>query len=210
MKIRTFTLGPFLTNSYVIEDESTGMAILVDPTIGSETIYDVIKAHKLTIGLILNTHSHVDHVYGNAFFKEKTGATLAIHRDDAPWLHSIPQQARMFGLMAPSSPSADRLLENGDMITLGRLSFQVIHTPGHTPGGICLYGHGILLSGDTLFAGSIGRTDLPGGNYTQLITSIKKRLLILPEETVVYSGHGEPTTIGEEKRNNPFCKGEIS
>ena len=206
MKVETFTLGPFQTNSYLVEDERTGEALLIDPTIDSESIYQRIAAGKLHVALIVNTHGHVDHVYGNAFFREHTGAPLAIHKDDVPWLSSLAEQARMFGLGSVATATADRVLDDGDVVTAGRFSFQVIHAPGHTPGGICLYGHGVLFCGDTLFAGSIGRTDLPGGDYETLIGSIKHRLLVLPDETVVYSGHGEPTTIREEKRNNPFLQ----
>jgi hydroxyacylglutathione hydrolase len=204
VNIRTFTMGPFATNTYLVEDEATGSAMLVDPTIASESIYDVITDNKLRVILVVNTHGHIDHTFGDAFFKAKTGAPLAIHEDDAPMLAAMKQQARMFGLEPPDAAQADRLLSDGEMIQVGDLSFKVIHTPGHTPGGICLYGHGSLIAGDTLFAGSIGRTDLPGGDYDALIASIKRRLFVLPDETVVYSGHGEPTTIGEEKNSNPF------
>jgi len=204
MKIHTFTLGPFQTNSYLVEDETTGLALLIDPTIGSESIYDYVAAHKLQVPLIVNTHGHIDHVYGDAFFKQKTGAALVIHPADTDWLQAVPQQAVMFGIQAPPSATPDQLVNDGDSVATGNLSLRVIHTPGHTPGGICLYGHGILLSGDTLFAGSIGRTDLPGGDYETLIAAIHEKLLALPDETVVYSGHGRPTTIGEEKRLNPF------
>jgi glyoxylase-like metal-dependent hydrolase (beta-lactamase superfamily II) len=206
MKIHTFSLGPFQTNSYIIEDEQAGAAILVDPTIDSESMYEYIVQRKLHVSLIANTHGHIDHVFGNAFFKHKTGAPLAIHEADVPLLAGMVQQARLFGLSTGPVASPDRLLAHGDVIAAGGLSFRVIHTPGHTPGGVCFYGHGILIAGDTLFAGSIGRTDLPGGDYETLIASIKERLLVLPGETIVYSGHGEPTTIVEEKKHNPFLE----
>lgn len=206
MRIHSFTLGPFMTNTFVVEDEATGAAMLIDPTIGSERLYDMLMEQGLSLGLIVNTHGHIDHVYGNAFFREKTGAPLAIHRDDAPLLRSMGMQAVMFGLpMAPPS-QADHLLVDGEDLRLAELSFRVIHTPGHTPGGVCLYGHGVVLAGYTLFAGSIGRTDLPGGDYDALIESIKTKLLVLPQATVVYSGHGPETTIGEEKEHNPFLQ----
>ena len=206
MRMHTFTLGPFMTNTYVVEDETTAQAMLVDPTIASESVYEALAERRLTLALIVNTHGHVDHVYGNAFFKEKTGAALAVHKDDEPWLRSMRMQAALFGLDVSPVSAADRLLADGDTVVVGSLSFQVIHTPGHTPGGICLYRHGVLLSGDTLFAGSIGRTDLPGGDYERLIESIKTKLLVLPEGTVVYSGHGPETTIGEEKLYNQFLR----
>lgn len=204
MKIHTFTLGPFQTNSYLIEDEATHQGLLVDPTIDSDSIYADIVALQLKIDLIVLTHGHVDHAYGSAYFKKMTGAALAIHQDDVALLRTAPNQAVFFGLPMPQHVSADRLLADGDVITAGRLSFQVVHTPGHTPGGICLYGQGVLISGDTLFAGSIGRTDLPGGDSAMLLRSIKARLLALPPHTLVHSGHGPLTMIGEEKQFNPF------
>jgi hydroxyacylglutathione hydrolase len=206
MRIHTFTLGPFQTNSYLLEDQASHTAILVDPTIGSESILHHIQTEHLQVPLILNTHSHVDHVYGNAFFKEKLGAQILIHAADAPALLSLKEHAMMFGLDVPPSPPADRLLQDGDTVTAGGLSFQAIHTPGHTPGGMCLYGYNVLITGDTLFAGSIGRTDLPGGDYDTLMDSIRRRLLTLPDQTLVYSGHGDETTIGVEKKSNPFLE----
>jgi len=206
MRIHTFALGPFQTNTYLVEDEAAGEAMLVDPTMDSESVADVIAARGLRLPLIVNTHGHIDHVFGDAFFKRQTGAMLAIHRDDAAWLGSLAQQARMFGLAALRAVQPDRLLADGDVINIGSLAFQVIHTPGHTPGGVCLYRHGVLMSGDTLFAAGIGRTDLPGGDYDVLMNSIKQRLLVLPDETIVYSGHGAATTIGTEKEENPFLQ----
>ena len=207
MRIHTYARGPFQTNTYLIEDEATGEALLVDPTIDSESVGDEITARKLHVALIVNTHGHVDHTYGDAYFKRTTGAALAIHADDAPLLAGSVQQARRFGLPAPDAVQADRLLAGGDVLVIGDLSLAVVHTPGHTPGGICLYGSGVLIAGDTLFAGSIGRTDLPGGDDDLLIESIHRQLLVLPESTLVYSGHGDATTIGAEKRTNPFLRG---
>lgn len=206
MKIHRFARGPFQTNTYLVEDEATGSALLIDPTIGSETVYDVIVARHLSLALIVNTHGHIDHVYCDAYFRDKTGAAVAIHEADAPALASGQGVALLFGLPAPTPVVADRMLADGDAVTAGDLSFQVIHTPGHTPGGICLYGHNVLFAGDTIFAGSIGRTDLPGGDYDTLITSIKHKLLTLPGDTVVYSGHGQPSTIAEERAHNPFLQ----
>jgi hydroxyacylglutathione hydrolase len=206
MKVHTFTSGPFQTNTYLVEDEGSAEAILIDPTIDAELLDDYITDNLLLVSEIINTHGHIDHTYGDAFFKSKTGATLAIHSADAGRL-SATRDAATFGLKPPPPATADRLLQHGDVVAVGGLRFTVIHTPGHTPGGICLYGHKALFAGDTLFAGGIGRTDLPGGDYDTLIDSITRLLLVLPGDTVVYSGHGKPTTIAREKRDNPFLVG---
>jgi glyoxylase-like metal-dependent hydrolase (beta-lactamase superfamily II) len=204
MKISTYTCGPFGTNTYLVEDEASKEALLIDPTIGSGRVGDEIRARGLALRLIVNTHGHIDHVFGNAFFVQQTGAELAIHTDDAWWLGALTKQAATWGLDTPGAVQPSRLLNDGDAVAVGALSFVVLHTPGHSAGGVCLYGHGVLFAGDTLFAGGIGRTDLPGGDYDTLIDSIKRRLLTLPGETVVYSGHGEPTTIEQERQGNPF------
>ena len=138
--------------------------------------------------------------------KDATGAQIAVHPDDEPMLVDLSRHAAMFGLAAENSPPADIFLNDGDKISFGNITLEVIHTPGHSPGGICLYTKGLLFAGDTLFMGSIGRTDLPGGNYDTLIASIKNRLLGLDEQTMVYTGHGPETTIGNEKRINPFLR----
>jgi hydroxyacylglutathione hydrolase len=203
MKVHTFAFGLFQTNSYLVEDDGSAEALLIDPTISAEPLWDFITTQRLHVSLIVNTHGHIDHIYSNAFFKSKTGAALAIHSADAQRL-AATGDAGIFGLKPPPTAVADRLLEHGDSVAVGGLHFTVIHTPGHTPGGICLYGHNALFAGDTLFAGGIGRTDLPGGDYDTLIDSITRRLLVLPADTVVYSGHGGTTTIEQEKRGNPF------
>ncbi|MCK5349187.1 MAG: MBL fold metallo-hydrolase, partial [Desulfobacula sp.] len=154
----------------------------------------------------INTHGHFDHVSANKRMKEATGAEIAIHPEDEPMLHELSQSALMFGLSSENSPPADILLEDGDEVTFGEITLQVIHTPGHSKGGISLYTKGHLFSGDTLFSGSIGRTDLPGGDYDTLISNIREKLLIFDEDTIVYTGHGPETTIGNEKRMNPFLR----
>lgn len=206
MKIHTFACGPFQTNTYLVEDEGSGAALLIDPTLQSEGILAEIEQRALRLAVIVNTHGHIDHVFANAFFKEQTGAPLSIHSADAPMLATLAQQARLFGLPEPALAQADRLLEDGDTISAGALALRVPHTPGHTSGGVSLYSPGVLFSGDTLFAGGVGRTDLPGGDWNTLLDSITSRLLALPDETIVYSGHGQPTTIGAEKRSNPFLR----
>lgn len=155
---------------------------------------------------IINTHGHIDHIAFNKKFKDLYGADILIHENDAPWLGE-QQDSELFAYVGASeSPPADRLLRDGEEITVGNIRLEVIHTPGHTPGGISLRHDDFTLTGDTLFAEGVGRTDLPGGSYEQMIESIRTKLLTLPEETVIYPGHGEKSTIGDEIENNPFLQ----
>jgi glyoxylase-like metal-dependent hydrolase (beta-lactamase superfamily II) len=165
-----------------------------------------VKALGLSIKIIVLTHSHIDHVGGLADVKKATGAVIAIHENEAPFLLKQP---RLMEFMPPTPPSppADRLLKDGDMIKVGKLKFKVLHTPGHTSGGICLLGDGIVFTGDTLFNYSIGRADFPGSDYDQEMQSIRSKLMTLPDETRVYPGHGPATTIGTERKGNPFING---
>lgn len=199
VQVRLFVVGPVATNCYLIYDDSKGEAILVDPGPGSEPVLRWIQEQGLELRLIVNSHGHFDHVACNLFFKRETGAKLVIHKDDLKTLRDAPYQAIWFGLEITPSPEPDITIEEGDTIEVEDVELKVIHTPGHTPGGICLLGDGILFSGDTLFRGSIGRTDLPGGSLETLIQSIKTKLFLLPDDTIVYPGHGEPTSIGEER-----------
>lgn len=207
MKIHTFTIGPLETNAYLVVDEGSRQTLLIDPGLESEGIYDVILEERLDLRAIVNTHGHFDHVCGNAFFKAKTGKPVLIHRDDVTMMSQAAGQALAFGFQVSTSPPPDRLLAEGDEVEIGESRFQVLHTPGHTPGGICLYEEGVVFVGDTLFAGSIGRTDMPGGSYELLLNSIRSKLLSLPDETAVYPGHGPATTIGAERAHNPFLTG---
>ena len=202
--IECFTVGPFATNLLVVRSSQSGKAMIIDPGIDCEPAYDFVQGEGLTVECIVNTHGHLDHVYGNHYMKAATGAPLLIHQADEPLLEQIPAQAISFGLPSPQVAKPDILLKDGGVVNLGGVEFEVIHTPGHTPGGICLHRDGMILVGDTLFADSIGRTDLPGGSYPQLISSIQQRLLCLTDDTVVYCGHGPTTTIGQERRFNPF------
>lgn len=210
MKVHSFLIGPLETNAYLLIDGSGPLAILIDPGLESEGIYDVIRQERLQLAAIVNTHGHFDHVCGNAFFKAKTGAPILLHSDDMELWRQAPQQALSFGFRVPDLPVPDRLLTDGEEVVVGESRLRVIHTPGHTPGGICLYGDGVVFVGDVLFAGSIGRTDLPGGSLDLLLDSIRAKLLSLPDETVVYPGHGPATTIGEERLRNPFLTGRGS
>lgn len=211
MKIKQIQNNPFQENTYVMWDEATMEAAIVDcgalfPQ-EEEKIETFVNENNLKIKYILNTHLHLDHCFGNAWAAELYGVLPMAHEDDETLLARMGEQARMFGL--PFKVRTEKLgeyLKDGDILKLGNNEIKVIHTPGHSRGGLCFYipAAGWLISGDSLFEGSIGRTDLEGGSYTTLIKSITERLLTLPDETVVYPGHGAYTTIGEEKKSNPF------
>lgn len=206
IELRSWVAGPFVNNVYLLVDPARREAIVVDPGLECEDILETCEREALRVTHLVNTHGHVDHTAGNALFRRRTGAPLLSPSADLPLIEAIPQQARLFGLRADPSPVPDRFLEDGDTISFGGETIRVLHTPGHTPGGICLHWGSTLLAGDTLFQGSIGRTDLWGGDYETLITSIRTRLLVLPDETDVYPGHGPATTIGRERESNPFLQ----
>lgn len=198
---------PLLPNNVIVlADPETKEAAIVDPGIESDFILERIQTAGWELVAILNTHGHFDHVAGNAFFKQATGAPLYLHQAEVEEAIHAHQMAAWFGLNVPDSPPPDVVWQGGETFTLGRFTFQVRPTPGHSRGGISLITAGAAFVGDVLFAGSIGRTDLPGGHYETLLASIRRELFSLPEETVVYSGHGPTTTIGQEKRFNPFCR----
>ncbi len=200
MEIRTFPVTPFIVNCYVVKDGNE--VLIIDPGDAPASLFKYIAG--CTVRLVVNTHCHCDHCGGNAPLLKKTGAELAIHREELPLLRSLDIQAQMFGVDVEPSPDPNRFLSEGDRIEVGGASFRVVHAPGHSPGHIVLVGDGVVFCGDVLFQGSIGRTDLPGGDYNQLLASIRDKLLVLPDETVVYPGHGPSTTIGDERRTNPF------
>lgn len=208
MRVETFNVGPLDNNTYVLVDESTGEAALVDPSFESRPVWDAIQRAGWKITWLLNTHAHIDHVVENAFFAEQTGAPLALHDADLPLLHAMEAQARWMGVPAPVVIQPAYSFTDGEEIAIGGERIRVAHTPGHSPGSVSLIGDGFVLGGDVLFAGSIGRTDLPGGNLDTLIDTIRIRLYALPDDTRVYAGHGPATTIGHERRTNPFVKQE--
>ena len=198
MIIQTLVVGPIMANCFILGCESTKSAAVIDPGDEADRILLALAKSGLTVSCIINTHGHFDHVGANRPMKESTGAELMIHRLDAPMLNQLAASAAAWGLSAQDSPPPDRFLEDGDTISFGRITLSVIHTPGHTPGGISLFGEQSVFVGDTLFQGSIGRTDFPGGDYGTLIDSIQKKLFLLEDDVRVYTGHGPETSIGRE------------
>jgi glyoxylase-like metal-dependent hydrolase (beta-lactamase superfamily II) len=189
-----------MMNCFVIKD--SGEAIVIDPGEATDELKASVADSKVT--MIFNTHCHCDHSGGNAEMVAATGAPLVCHQADLPLLRTIQQQGMMFGVQVPPSPDPDRFVNEGDTISVGSVQLRVLHTPGHAPGHVVLVGEGFVIAGDVLFQGSIGRTDLPGGSYEQLMESIRAKLLPLPDETIVYCGHGPATSIGIERKTNPF------
>ena len=206
MIIKRLVTGPFATNCYIVGSESNKEGMIIDPGDEAEAILRSINDLGLDIKFIVLTHGHLDHLGALQKVKEATGAEVAIHTDDAFYLQKRPLHAA-FGFSYPDTPPPDRLLKAGDSIKIGDLSFTVLHTPGHSPGGICLLGKDVVFSGDTLFNYGIGRTDFAGGNHNQLMSSIHTELMVLPDDMVVLPGHGPETTIGAERRGNPFVIG---
>jgi len=192
---------------YIIGCAKTGRGAVVDPGGGEKKVLATVKDLGLTIDYILATHGHPDHVCGNRIIQEATGAKIVMHEDDAAFFFKKEIQNYFSMLGLEQSPPVDITVKDGDILAIGDEQVRIIHTPGHTPGGICLYNPPDLITGDTLFVGGIGRTDFPGGSHQQLIDSILGRLMILPEDTIVWPGHGyggSRSTLGEEKRDNPY------
>jgi glyoxylase-like metal-dependent hydrolase (beta-lactamase superfamily II) len=209
MIVRTLPVGLLQCNCTILGDPATGDAIVVDPGDEPEKVLAVVRANGLACRAILVTHTHIDHVGGNQAVKEATGARLMLHEADLPLYDHLREQSGWLGGMIPAPVRAevDEHVAHGDRVRAGGIVADVLHTPGHTPGSLCFHVDGaepLLLSGDTLFAGSIGRTDLPGGDFDQEIASIRNRLLTLDDTTRVIPGHGPETTIGWERQRNPF------
>lgn len=204
MVIKELVVGPIMANCFILGCEETQEAVVIDPGDEANRILSVLADLKLNVKHILNTHGHFDHVSGNKKMKEATGADIMIHPLDAPMLGHLSASAAAWGMSAEDSPEPERTLEDGDKILFGNITLTVLHTPGHTPGGISFSTNGYVFVGDTLFAGSIGRTDFEGGDYNTLIASIKNKLFVLEDDVRVFTGHGSETTIGKEKRSNPF------
>jgi glyoxylase-like metal-dependent hydrolase (beta-lactamase superfamily II) len=208
MILETFPVGPLACNCTIMGDEEAGEAIVVDPGDEVARIHRRLTELGLKLKQILVTHAHIDHVGGALKLKRLTGAPILLNENDLPLLKMMEVQAGWLGVATPETAPPDAPLADGLVVGLDRYPAEVLHTPGHTQGSICLHFAPLkmVVAGDTLFAGSIGRTDLPGGNFDQIIDSIHSRLLPLPDETKVFAGHGPATTIGEERRRNPFLR----
>jgi len=208
VEIVMLTLGMVQTNAYIVADTSTGNALLIDPVDDANLILDTIADHGWTLKLMLATHAHFDHVLASHTIHSATGVPFVAHRGVIPWVQRLPEQGMMFGLgRLPEAPLPERVIGDEDeVLALDAIQLTTLYTPGHADGHLAFYAPDlkVVFSGDTLFQGSIGRTDLPGGNFDTLLHSIRSRLLTLPDETRVLSGHGGVTTIGAERRTNPF------
>jgi hydroxyacylglutathione hydrolase len=211
MILESFPVGPLRCNCTILGDEVTHEAIVVDPGENIPEILSRLQKHGLTLRQIVVTHAHIDHVGGAALLKKLTGAPVFLNKRDLGLLNSMEMQAGWLGVATPEVAPPDASADDGMPVGLAALPGEVIHTPGHTPGSICLLfpEQHLLFAGDTLFAGSIGRTDLPGGDGRQILRSLRDRLLVLPDTTRVVAGHGPETTIGDERQSNPFLQPEF-
>jgi glyoxylase-like metal-dependent hydrolase (beta-lactamase superfamily II) len=209
VKVVAIPNGRFLENCYLVIDEASAACAIVDPGEEAGLIAHKLAAAGVTPVAIWVTHAHVDHVLGVPRLRAETGAPVYLHPADRPLYDHVPEQAAAFGMAAPALPPPDRALAHGEVLRVGELAFRVRHAPGHSPGSVVFEGAGAAFVGDVLFQGSIGRTDLPGGDFDTLIRSIERELLTLPDSTIVYSGHGPATTVGGERRSNPFLAGRV-
>jgi len=198
-------VGPIETNCYIVKSEDEG--IVIDPGGEPDKIIEFLKSERIRIKMVIDTHGHIDHISANKDIIDFTCAPLSIHRDDEKFLsYKWEYESKELGIKVNTPAKADILLKDGNVITAGKINFKVIHTPGHSPGSVCLYTDKILISGDTLFNNGVGRWDLPYSDHDSLIESIRNKLLLLDDNTIVYPGHGPTTTIGYERINNPYIK----
>ena len=210
LNVKEFTFNPFQENTYVLYDE-TREAVIVDPgcyeNYEKQELQEFIESNNLKVTMLLNTHGHIDHVLGNTFVKDKFKVKLFIHKIDEPVMRAVKAYAGNYGFPLYQEASVDSYLEEGNTISFGTQQFKILFVPGHSPGHVAFYNEKekVVIGGDVLFQNSIGRTDLPGGNFDTLINSIHEKLFTLPDDVVVYAGHGPKTTIGFEKVTNPFC-----
>ena len=204
MIIKTFTVGSFASNSYLVVCEETKGAVLIDAGGDYNVVAQEIENLHANLKYIFYTHAHLDHISGGYDIRVNKEIKAFLHSDDKFLLDKFKEQLAIFGMPDTKSPTVDEFIKDGQILEVGTLKFKVIHTPGHSPGSVCYLADNVLFSGDTLFADSVGRTDLPGGSYKQLKDSIVNKLFVLDENIKVYPGHGQSTTIGHEKENNPF------
>lgn len=208
MILKSMEAGPLQVNCYIIGNKETKEAMVVDPGGDAQRIYDYLQSEGLTCTMIVNTHTHWDHIGGNAELKKLTNAKIITHEDEAPMLEHASTQGSMFGIKIDNSPGADETVKHGDILKLGNIEFKIVELPGHSPCGIGLVFSGndknYAIVGDALFSGSIGRTDFPGGNMELLLDKIRENIFTLPGDTMVLPGHGPSTTVEREKRFNPF------
>jgi hydroxyacylglutathione hydrolase len=204
MKIDTIVVGALQVNCFIAYDEESRDAIVVDPGDEGEKILRFLEDTKLKVSLVVCTHAHFDHVGAVKKLKEKTGAPVVLHRGDLDIFKRADKQGISWGFQVEQPPDPDLYMHEGDEIAVGRFRLKVLHTPGHSPGGICLYGEGVIFTGDTIFSGSVGRTDFPGGSIAELKSSFA-RVIALPPETRIFPGHGPLSTVGNEKEDNFFA-----
>jgi len=202
--VHQLSVGPLQVNCFVVACQKTHEAMVIDPGEDGPRILQIAESNGYQVKQIVNTHGHFDHVGANQPVKDATGAVLMTHEADLPLLQNARNHAQAYGLTVSPSPDPDKFLDEGDVFSVGEQSFSVFHVPGHSPGSICLLSDGHLFVGDVLFAGSVGRTDLPGGDFDALVEGVREKLFRLPAETIVHPGHGSDTTIGREKQMNPF------
>ncbi|MBI4231253.1 MAG: MBL fold metallo-hydrolase [Planctomycetes bacterium] len=207
MNISVITTGAFQENCWLVWDAATREGFVLDPGEGVDEICQEIERVGMKPKAVLNTHAHIDHIQGVAGVRRRFRVPFHLHPEDRYWIDAARDSAAMYGIRLDETPIPDRDIADGDRFEAGAFRLTAIHTPGHTPGGVCFLGDGEVFVGDVLFAGSIGRTDFPGGSSPALMRSIRTRLLPLPDDTVVHSGHGPDTTIGRERRTNPFLTG---
>ena len=209
MILESLTVGPFQENCYVVGDEGSGTGALVDPGDEAARIALAVEGTGLEIASIVVTHAHIDHVGAVATLADEYACPVLMHAEAEAMLAGLPTQAMMMGIRFGRVPAVDRRIEDGEVLEIGALRLRSLYTPGHAPGHLAFHieGEGVVLCGDALFAGSVGRVDLPGGSMEVLMRSIEERLLTLPDDTAVYPGHGPATTIGEERAHNPFLAG---